>query len=108
MIFIENLMIFIFLFLFPAYLPTLFHHPGRPSNNKSNWNGLSKVVIDVGKKEFAAGLTYVACSRVHQLSDLLFTSPFPFQRLANLSKSRRLQDRLKEDARLMQLSARTL
>ena len=34
--------------------------------------------------------------------------PFPFQRLANLSKSRRLQDRLKEDARLMQLSARTL
>ena len=40
-IFIENLMIFIFLFLFPAYLPTLFHHPGRPSNNKSNWNGLN-------------------------------------------------------------------
>ena len=48
MIFIENLMIFIFLFLFPAYLPTLFHHLGRPSNNKSNWNGLIMVPIITG------------------------------------------------------------
>ena len=33
---------------------------------------LDEVVIDVGKKEFSAGHTYVACSRVHCLSDLVF------------------------------------
>ena len=48
---------------------------------------LDKVVIDVGKKEFSAGLTFVACSRVHRLSDLLFNSPFDYQRIGNLSKS---------------------
>ena len=54
---------------------------------------LNKVVIDVGKKEFCAGLTFVACSRVRSLSDLLFNPPFPYQRLANLSKSQRLKER---------------
>ena len=66
---------------------------------------LSKVVVDVSKRIFCriniCGL--FQSSSTH----LLFTSPFSFQRLANLSKSSRLQDRLKEDARLMQLSART-
>ena len=33
---------------------------------------LDKVVIDVGKKEFACGLTFIACSRVRTLTDLLF------------------------------------
>lgn len=36
---------------------------------------LNKAVIDIGKKEFSAGLTFVACSRVRCLSDLLFISP---------------------------------
>ena len=34
------------------------------------------------------------------MCDLLFVTPFPFQRVANLSKSNRLKDRLQEDARL--------
>ena len=34
------------------------------------------------------------------MCDLLFVPPFPFQRVANLSKSNRLKDRLQEDARL--------
>ena len=46
---------------------------------------LSKAVIDVGKKEFSAGLTFVACLRVRQLKNLLFVPPFPFQRVANLA-----------------------
>ena len=50
---------------------------------------LNKAVIDVGKKEFSAGLTFVACSRVRQLKDLLFVPPFPLQRVANLAKSHR-------------------
>ena len=42
---------------------------------------LSKVAIDVhvGKKEFSAGLIFVACSRVRHLQDLLFHPPFLFQ-----------------------------
>ena len=69
---------------------------------------LDKVVIDVGKKEFSAGLTFVACSRVRRLQDLLFDPPFPFQRVANLANSQRLQERLLEDARLLLLDSSTL
>ena len=34
------------------------------------------------------------------MCDLLFVPPFPFQRVANLSKSNRIKDRLQEDTRL--------
>ena len=40
--------------------------------HKSQGLTLDKVVIDPGKKEFSCGLTYVACSRVSQLTDLYF------------------------------------
>ena len=69
---------------------------------------LDKVVIDVGKKEFSSGLTFVACSRVRHLADLLFDPPFPFQRVANLAKSRRLQERQFEDARLSLIETASL
>ena len=72
--------------------------------HKSQGLTLDKAVIDVGKKEFSTGLTFVACSRVRQLTDLLFVPPFSFQRVANLSKSVRLKERLIEDARLQQIS----
>ena len=62
--------------------------------HKSQGLTLDKAVIDVGKKEFSTGLTFVACSRVCQLTDLLFVPPFSFQRVANLSKSVRLKDSL--------------
>ena len=65
---------------------------------------LDKVVIDVGKREFSTGLTFVACSRVRQLKDLLFTPPFPFQRLVSLANSCRLKERQMEDDRLKSLS----
>ena len=44
--------------------------------HKSQGLTLDKVVIDVGKREFSTVLTFVACSRVRQLQDLLFASPF--------------------------------
>ena len=72
--------------------------------HKAQGMTLDKVVIDVGKKEFSSGLTFVACSRVRCLTDLLFVPPFAFQRLSNMSKSTRLQDRLKEDDRLLEMS----
>ena len=68
--------------------------------HKSQGLTLDKVVIDVGKREFSTGLTFVACSRVRQLQDLLFTPPFTFQRLSSLSNSCRLKERQVEDERL--------
>ena len=73
--------------------------------HKSQGLTLDKVVIDVGKREFSTGLTFVACSRVRQLQDLLFTPPFPFQRLSGLSNSRRLKERQEEDQRLYSLQS---
>ena len=64
---------------------------------------LHKVVIDVGRKEFCSGLTFVACSRVRQLDYLLFITPFPFQHLSNISNSTRLRERLDEDQHLQSL-----
>lgn len=69
---------------------------------------LDKVTIDVGKKEFSAGLTFAAVSRVRRITDLLFNPPFPFQRLKNLGKGRRIQERKNEEIRLETLEAMTL
>ena len=69
---------------------------------------LNKAVIDVGKKEFSAGLTFVACSQVRQLKDLLFVPPFPFQRVASLAKSHRHTERLREEKRLQSLDSKQL
>ena len=69
---------------------------------------LDKVTIDIGKREFSAGLTFVAVSRVRHISDLLFNPPFPFQRLKNLWKGCRIQERKNEEIRLQRLEAITL
>ena len=72
--------------------------------HKAQGMTLIRVVIDVGKKEFSSGLMFVACSRVRHLTDLLFVPPFTFQRLASLSKSSRILERLLEDERLQRMS----
>ena len=72
--------------------------------HKSQGLTLDKVVIDVGKREFSSGLTFVACSRVCQLQDILFTPPFPYQCLSSLSNSSRLKERQQEDKRLQSLN----
>ena len=61
---------------------------------------LSKAVIDVGLKEFCTGLTFVACTLVRSLTDLMFNPGFDFDRMAN---SVRFQERRTEDARLQSL-----
>ena len=68
--------------------------------HKSQGLTLDKVVIE---REFSIGLTFVACSSVCQLQDLLFTPPFPYQRLSSLSNSSRLRERQEEDRRLQSL-----
>ena len=71
--------------------------------HKSQGLTLDKVVIDVGKKEFSCGLSFVACSRVRKLKDISFVPPFPFQRLTSIARSRCLQDRKEEDQQLLSL-----
>jgi len=48
---------------------------------------LSKVLIDLGDVEFAAGLTYTALSRVRRLLDLVFYRMPEFRRIPNIKKS---------------------
>ena len=74
--------------------------------HKSQGLTLDKVVIDVGKKEFSCGLTFVACSRVRKMTDILFTPPFPLQRLTSIANSQRLCER-KEDHQLLSLQEPT-
>ena len=68
---------------------------------------LNKVCVDIGKKEFCAGLTFVAISRVRRLNDLLLNPPFAFQRLKNLARSRRIEERKGEEQRLKALELLT-
>ena len=69
-------------------------------------NDIGQGLIDVGKKEFSTGLTFVCCSRVRSLKDLLFVPPFPFQRISNICHSRRHKERLCEDFRLQMMCTR--
>ena len=68
--------------------------------HKSQGLTLNKVVIDIGKKEYCAGLTFVACSRVRRLTDLAFDPAFDYQRLSRLASSTRANERMLEDVRL--------
>ena len=68
---------------------------------------LSKLSVNIGRKEFSAGLTFVAISRVRRLTDLLLNPPFAFQRLKNLSRSRRIDERKDEEIRLSTLELST-
>ena len=61
--------------------------------HKSQGLTLNKAIINIGLKEFSSGLTFVACSRVRRLSDLLFDPPCTLQRLSNLGNSQRLIER---------------
>ena len=60
--------------------------------HKSQGLTLDKVVIDIRKKEFSCQLTYMACSRVQQLTDLLFSLSFPFQQLSCRANNQHLHD----------------
>jgi len=75
--------------------------------HKSQGLTLPRVKIDLGAKEFAAGLSFVAVSRVRALEDLLF-KPFSFERLERIKLCRRLQERKEEEKRLVLLSQNSI
>lgn len=71
--------------------------------HKSQGQTLSKVVIDIGDKEMAAGCTFVVVSRLRSLTDGIF-EPITFQRLASIGNMKRLKQRLTEEERLRELA----
>ena len=71
--------------------------------HKSQGLTLAKAKIDLGSKEFAAGLSFVAVSRVRSLNDIYFKQ-FTFERLQRIQSCRRLQERKKEDERLISMT----
>lgn len=70
--------------------------------HKSQGLTLEKAVIDLRKKEFAAGLSFVAISRVCSLKNILFT-PFSFERLQRIKNCKRLHERIVEENRLISM-----
>ena len=70
--------------------------------HKSQGLTLPKAVIDLGKKEYAAGLSFVAISRVGALKNILF-KPFSFDRLQRIQSCKRLQERKEEENRLISM-----
>ena len=70
--------------------------------HKSQGLTLKKVKIDLGDKEFAAGLSFVALSRARSLNDIYFKQ-FTFERLERIKNCKRLQERKKEEERLLSM-----
>lgn len=68
---------------------------------------LEKVWIDLGKSGSVTGMTYIALSRMRNLSDLAL-EPLTLERLQALKKSPNLQYRISEEHRLDRLSQTTL
>ena len=67
--------------------------------HKSQGLTLEKARIDIGNREFAAGLTFVALSRVRSLNDICFRQ-FSLDRLERIKNCKRLKERKDEEARL--------
>jgi ElaB/YqjD/DUF883 family membrane-anchored ribosome-binding protein len=74
--------------------------------HKSQGMTLPRAVVDIGQRENAAGLTFVALSRVQRLSDLLLI-PFSEERFKKIGQNCNLKKRLCEDKRLEALALQT-
>ena len=68
-------------------------------HNKSQGLTLSKSWVDIGKREFTSGISYVAISRVRNLSSLII-EPMTFDRLTSIKNAQNLKFRLEEEHRL--------
>ena len=74
--------------------------------HKSQGLTLPQAWVDIGKSEQTLGITYVALSRVKQLSSLI-VEPMTFDRLKSINKSANLKYRQEEEHRLKQKSETT-
>ena len=69
---------------------------------------LDKAVISLGTKEFAAGLTFVAMSRVKSFRGLAVDPIFTYSRLQQCGAGKAMQNRIAENRRLDVLELQTL
>ena len=75
--------------------------------HKSQGMTLNKAWVDIGKKESMLGITYVAMSRVLNISSLVIET-MTFERLQKIRNSELLKYRLQEEQRLKQLFDKTV
>ena len=76
--------------------------------HKSQGRAMDKAVVDLGKSESTAGLTFVCLSRAKRLVDLLILEPMPLERLSKIGDTPTFQLRLREESRLNALAGETL
>ena len=69
---------------------------------------IGKFVINLGKKEIAPGLTYVAISRAKSLANIGFSGGLPLDRVTTKLISARIQQRKTEELRLRNLQEATI
>ena len=85
--------------LLPSYAITI---------HKSQGMTLELVILDVGDREFAVGLSYTGLSRVKRLQNIAFLPMPDFVRLSRFAKTPIFKKRLDEDLRLKDLEEATL
>ena len=70
------------------------------SIHKSQGMSLDKVIINLGPREFATGLSYTAISRCRKIKNLSF-SPFPnYTRFRNMFQNQAFKDKVNENKNL--------
>ena len=74
--------------------------PGYAVSIHSSQGGtLDKVIVNLGPREFAIGLAYVACSRVRRIEDLYF-DPMPNRRrFTSFKQTKTFKQRFDHDKR---------
>ena len=75
--------------------------------HKSQGQTMGKVVVDLGKSESTAGLTFVCLSRAKRLVDLRI-EPMPLERLSKIGDTPTFRLRLREEVRLNALAGEAL
>ncbi len=70
--------------------------------HKSQGLTLLKAVIDLGKREFATDLSFVAISHVRSLKDIIFKQ-FDFSRIERIKNCKRLKEWIAEEKRLAEM-----
>ena len=68
---------------------------------------MDKAVVDLGRSDSTAGLTFVCLSRAKRLVDLVI-EPMPLERLSKIGDAPTFQLRLREEVRLRALAGQTL
>ena len=67
--------------------------------HKSQGLTLKKATIDLGPRDFASGLSFVAISRVKTLNGIAFRAPFPWSRLQRTTITKTMEQLLEDNER---------